>query len=510
MFNKKLFFKIIFTCVVMSMVPEFGWGIEYSADLKNALPRHNPNFKVSTYANIQQKIHNQIVGDYTKRPGLETGGDLYGEFDQKIDAPKKTFLIKYATGPGPHAVFHGGATFPDLYLTRLFGACIAKHPTIKFTIPIRGATWHSHHTMHDSYPGPSGIPEGLSGAWGDLDSITNHCSVFGFTEYLIYIAHIFPPNETTINAYTFETHTMPGILNYWHIGSNSGFSKIPCKCPAPKSPIPFNILPGESPDVKSLTLLENLVISYLQVLKDHPEKIEMLKTVIKHSGLTNILDSGESLLHVLCQSDVFKTSGSSDKDASKKIEYFTLTLKAAQQLDLINKKNSNQHTPLHIAVFGNKLDVIKLLIDAGANVDIQDKFGKTPLLYVVSLAVATTNLSQLSDTKTMITLLKNAGANIDITDNTGKSARILAQEKAATKPDILALLTAKPSVVIPPTPPPANKKPIDIKEEPAIVPEKPKDIPQDKQKSQKSMASLIGALEKLSAKLKQLAKVLKP
>jgi ankyrin repeat protein len=41
---------------------------------------------------------------------------------------------------------------------------------------------------------------------------------------------------------------------------------------------------------------------------------------------------------------------------------------------------SNGHTALYFAAFRNSLDVVRLLIEKGAEVDARDKYGATPLL----------------------------------------------------------------------------------------------------------------------------------
>lgn len=54
----------------------------------------------------------------------------------------------------------------------------------------------------------------------------------------------------------------------------------------------------------------------------------------------------------------------------------------SQNLDL-DAKNSTGYTALHKAVFSGRFDEVKLLIDKGARVDVQDKHELTPLFYAV-------------------------------------------------------------------------------------------------------------------------------
>ena len=44
----------------------------------------------------------------------------------------------------------------------------------------------------------------------------------------------------------------------------------------------------------------------------------------------------------------------------------------------INKKNKNGDTPLHLAIQKGDYDIIKLLLDNGANIKIKNKKGITP------------------------------------------------------------------------------------------------------------------------------------
>lgn len=45
----------------------------------------------------------------------------------------------------------------------------------------------------------------------------------------------------------------------------------------------------------------------------------------------------------------------------------------------LNAKNNNSETPLHKAVFYYSERVVKLLVDSGANINVRDYEGRTPL-----------------------------------------------------------------------------------------------------------------------------------
>ncbi|MDM8335451.1 ankyrin repeat domain-containing protein [Wolbachia pipientis] len=72
--------------------------------------------------------------------------------------------------------------------------------------------------------------------------------------------------------------------------------------------------------------------------------------------------------------------------------------------DDLNAKDSMGYTALHKAVFSKRFDEVKLLIDKGARVDVQDKHGLTPLFYSV-----------MNNDEKMIKLLVETGnANVNL------------------------------------------------------------------------------------------------
>ncbi|CAL4124562.1 unnamed protein product, partial [Meganyctiphanes norvegica] len=82
----------------------------------------------------------------------------------------------------------------------------------------------------------------------------------------------------------------------------------------------------------------------------------------------------------------------------------------------INIQDDARTTPLREASWFDSVDVATMLIELGANVDIPDKFGHTPLM------AATFKSKSLSIIKALI----NARANVKITDNFGNTALHLA------------------------------------------------------------------------------------
>jgi len=49
--------------------------------------------------------------------------------------------------------------------------------------------------------------------------------------------------------------------------------------------------------------------------------------------------------------------------------------------DVVNKKDSNGWTPLHEGARGGHVEVVKLLIDNGADVNEKTNYGETPLYW---------------------------------------------------------------------------------------------------------------------------------
>lgn len=83
--------------------------------------------------------------------------------------------------------------------------------------------------------------------------------------------------------------------------------------------------------------------------------------------------------------------------------------------------------PLHVAVQGGDYELVRLLLEKGANIEIVDKDGRTALMFAVK-----------SGQSQVVKLLLDAGANIDTTDVNGLSA--LRMAKANYSEDIVELL----------------------------------------------------------------------
>jgi len=84
--------------------------------------------------------------------------------------------------------------------------------------------------------------------------------------------------------------------------------------------------------------------------------------------------------------------------------------------------DGNGYTPLHFSAQGQQPMVARLLLEAGAAVDAQDKFGKTPLW------VALFNVRD-GDGE-IVRVLLAAGASPDVQNKSGISLRALAASVA--------------------------------------------------------------------------------
>jgi ankyrin repeat protein len=80
-------------------------------------------------------------------------------------------------------------------------------------------------------------------------------------------------------------------------------------------------------------------------------------------------------------------------------------LKSLDNVNDINLRNHKDFAPLHVASKKNNKDIVQLIINYGANIDEQNKDGRTPLFYAVEKG----NID-------MVQLLINAGANIHLPD----------------------------------------------------------------------------------------------
>jgi len=99
---------------------------------------------------------------------------------------------------------------------------------------------------------------------------------------------------------------------------------------------------------------------------------------------------------------------------------------AGADLNLPDRRNGN--AALHLAAWHERLDLIGLLLQAGAEINLQNDLGYTPLFLAVG-----------SENGAVVELLLNTGADRTITSNTGTTPLALAREKESA--DIILLLS---------------------------------------------------------------------
>lgn len=93
-----------------------------------------------------------------------------------------------------------------------------------------------------------------------------------------------------------------------------------------------------------------------------------------------------------------------------------LLLTNGSKVNSKNKKPSN--TPLHFAAINGDIEIVKMLLDRGANIDAKNQYGRTPLH------------NAIENKKMEITeLLLNRGANINVKSNDGITPLHIAAER---------------------------------------------------------------------------------
>jgi ankyrin repeat protein len=66
---------------------------------------------------------------------------------------------------------------------------------------------------------------------------------------------------------------------------------------------------------------------------------------------------------------------------------------------------SQDRTPLHLAIYSNFSEIVRMLIDAGANLNVQDKHGDTPL-----------HVAIMKNNPIIVQMLIDAGADLNMQD----------------------------------------------------------------------------------------------
>lgn len=78
-----------------------------------------------------------------------------------------------------------------------------------------------------------------------------------------------------------------------------------------------------------------------------------------------------AVLMAACGESVFDLAARGDTEA--------LEARVAEEPELVNASTDAGRTPLHYAASANRVEVIRMLVEAGARLDAQDETGMTPL-----------------------------------------------------------------------------------------------------------------------------------
>lgn len=95
-------------------------------------------------------------------------------------------------------------------------------------------------------------------------------------------------------------------------------------------------------------------------------------------------------------------------------------LEILDEVENVDIKDKNGYSYLHIAVQCGSVEIIRKLLSKGADINIADNFGKTPLMIAIWY---------YKGDRTIIDLLLENGADKEMSANSGMSCRQLAAMK---------------------------------------------------------------------------------
>ena len=140
---------------------------------------------------------------------------------------------------------------------------------------------------------------------------------------------------------------------------------------------------------------------------DHPN-VEIIKLLLKKQAKINVQDKdGNTPLHIACNR----------KDANKDIIYYLLNLSFyTPNVNIQNKENGAGYgdggaTPLHIACLYSNTDIIELILDKAADVNLTEEGGNTPLHIACSRKTFTESTDEI------VKLLVKNGADVNAKNN---------------------------------------------------------------------------------------------
>lgn len=104
------------------------------------------------------------------------------------------------------------------------------------------------------------------------------------------------------------------------------------------------------------------------------------------------------------------------------VNIIEILLEADSKRETINERNNYGWAPLHHATYEKEFEKIKALLRAGADPNVTDSYGNTPLHKIAAFAYNTENI---------ITMLVQYGANMDVQNNDGDTPLHIAAEKSS-------------------------------------------------------------------------------
>ena len=189
---------------------------------------------------------------------------------------------------------------------------------------------------------------------------------------------------------------------------------------------------------------------------------EMLRLLVRKGASLGSVDSeGRSVVH--------QAARARDRD----VMAFLLDNGGTSQ-EIINQKTKHGHTPLHTAVRADGPEIVSLLLESGADVNITDTQGWSPLHLavirghsdcVVSIlhfgikvdmmtrGWTSLHLAALTDRVDIVSLLINGGADTSLINGQGKTALDIARESDNGKTAAIILEREFQSGLCLPTPP---------------------------------------------------------
>ena len=235
--------------------------------------------------------------------------------------------------------------------------------------------------------------------------------------------------------------------------TDESISPVP-ESPAPEPPAPQTALP-----------IKDKIIFFMKTLKQHTTKkgillvLSLFILVIACSALigyklgTHRMEHQDPLEKIISQGITLEEKNFVLAAARGDINIVNAFLDTGMPIDSL--RPSDNWSPLMAASLYKKTDVVKLLLEKDATVNLQDKYGKTALMQASAMGA-----------EDIVTLLLTYGADPNLQDRNGRTALMEALSKNQAKiAQILKAAGADPTI-----------QPTKTPENPVIPPVTPKDL----------------------------------